>query len=320
MRAVFHSVWLAAAVSCAALFSAAAHEGPEAEIAELTERMQVNGETAGLLAERAIEYRVLGKLPEATKDLERATVLDPKSIGLCRELARVQFLGGKGGDAIATVTRGLTLKADEPADLAALRMLRAEILRSQNDDKKALEDCDAALRLHRQNPEWYLLRSDLQRRLKMPKERVTGLEEGIKATGAGVLEIERIEALLDAAQFAAALPVIETELADSRIKSSWLIRRARVRLGLGKKAEADDDLKAALKEIGTRLNPKAPDVPLLLDKALALALLGEKKDALRAYEEARDKGATESVNEKIKAIQDSGTTSPPPAPVSNPDK
>ena len=320
MRAVFHSVWLAAAVSCAALFSAAAHEGPEAEIAELTERMQVNGETAGLLAERAIEYRVLGKLPEATKDLERATVLDPKSIGLCRELARVQFLGGKGGDAIATVTRGLTLKADEPADLAALRMLRAEILRSQNDDKKALEDCDAALRLHRQNPEWYLLRSDIQRRLKLPKERVAGLEDGIKATGAGVLEIERLEALLDAAQFAAALPVIETELADSRIKSSWLIRRARVRLGLGKKAEADDDLKAALKEIGTRLNPKAPDVPLLLDKALALDLLGEKKGALRAYEEARDKGATESVNEKIKAIQDSGTTSPPPAPVSNPDK
>ena len=314
MRATFLFFCCAAALTCAA------HEGPEAEIEELTERIKINGETANVLAERAIEYRVLGKLAEATKDLERAVVLDPKSIGLCRELARVQFLGGKGGDAIATVTRGLALKADEPADQAALRMLRAEILRAQNDDKKALEDCDAALRLHHQNPEWYLLRSDLQRRLKMPKERVAGLEDGIKATGAGVLEIERIEALLDAAQFAAALPVIETELADSRIKSSWLIRRARARLGLGKKAEADDDLKAALKEIAGRLHPKTPDVPLLLDKALALDLLGEKKGALRAYEEARDKGATESVNEKIKAIQDSGTTSPPPAPVSNPDK
>ena len=247
-------------------------------------------------------------------------MLDPKSIGLCRELARVQFLGGKGGDAIATITRGLTLKADEPADQAALRMLRAEILRAQNDDKKALEDCDAALRLHHQNPEWYLLRSDLQRRLKMPKERVTGLEEGIKATGSGVLEIERIEALLDAAQFAAALPVIETELADSRLKSSWLIRRARARLGLGKKAEADDDLKAALKEIAGRLHPKTPDVPLLLDKALALDLLGEKKDALRAYEEARSKGAAESVKEKIKAIQDAGATLPAATPVPSPDK
>ena len=305
---------------CAAVLTCAAHEGPEAEIAELTERMQVNGESANALAERAIEYRVLGKLAEATKDLERATLLAPKSIGLCRELARVQFLGGKGGDAIATITRGLTLKADEPADQAALRMLRAEILRSQNDDKKALEDCDAALRLHRQNPEWYLLRSDLQRRLKMPKERVAGLEDGIKATGAGVLEIERLEALLDAAQFAAALPVIETELADSRIKSSWLIRRARARLGLGKKAEAEDDLKAALKEIAGRLHPKTPDVPLLLDKALALDLLGEKKDALRTYEEARSKGAAESVKEKIKAIQDAGTTLPAATPAPSPDK
>ena len=314
MRATFLFFCCAAALTCAA------HEGPEAEIEELTERIKINGETANVLAERAIEYRVLGKLAEATKDLERAVVLDPKSIGLCRELARVQFLGGKAGDAIATATRGLALKADEPADQAALRMLRAEILRSQNDDKKALEDCDAALHLHRQNPEWYLLRSDLQRRLKMPKERVAGLEDGIKATGAGVLEIERIEALLDAAQFAAALPVIETELADSRIKSSWLIRRARARLGLGKKAEADDDLKAALKEIAGRLHPKTPDVPLLLDKALALDLLGEKKDALRTYEEARSKGAAESVKEKIKAIQDAGTTLPAATPVPSPDK
>ncbi len=317
MRATFHHVWLAVALGCAAPCPAAAHEGPEHEIEELTERMKINGETANLLAERAIEYRVLGKLAEATKDLERATVLDPKSIGLHRELGRVQFLGGKAGDALATVTRGLTLKTDEPADLAALRMLRAEILRSQNDDKKALEDCDAALRLHRLNPEWYLLRSDLHRRLKLPKERLAGLDDGLKATGAGVLAIERVEALLDAAQFAAALPVIESELADSRIKSSWLIRRARARLGLGKKADAEDDLKAALKEIGTRLNPKTPDVPLLLDKALAHELLGEKKDAVRAYEAARDKGAADGINEKIKTLQD--PSAPPATPAPKPD-
>ena len=319
MRAPFTHFWCAAVLSCAAPLHVAGHEGPEAEIEELTERMKISGETANLLTERAIEYRVLGKLPEATKDLERAAVLDPKSIPIHRELGRVQFLGGKAGDAVATVTRGLTLKTDEPADLASLRMLRAEILRSQNDDKPALEDCDAALRLHRQNPEWYLLRSDLQRRLKLHKERLAGLDDGIKATGAGVLAIERVEALLDGAQFAAALTVIEPELADWRIKSSWLIRRARARLGLGKKPEAEDDLKAALKEIGTRLNPKVPDVPLLLDKALALELLGEKKDALRAYEEARDKGAADGVNEKIKALHESGTASATPAPVSKPD-
>ena len=64
------------------------------------------------------------------------------------------------------------------------------------------------------------------------------------------------------------------------------------------------DLKAALAEIATRLNSKNPDAPLLLDKALALELLGETRDALRVYEDARDKGATDSVNEKIKALKE----------------
>ena len=303
---------LVAFLCCAAPLSATAHEGPEHDIEELTERMKKDGESADLLTQRAVEYRILGKLPEATKDLERAVACSPGSLATHRELARVLFLGGKAGDAIASATRGLAIKTDEPAEIASLRMLRAEILRSQKDDRKALEDCDAALRLHRQNPEWYLLRSDLHRRLKMPKERLAGLDEGIRETGAGILEIERVEALLDAGQFAAALPFIETELADTRIKSSWLIRRARARLGLGKKAEADADLKSALAEIGTRLNPKTPDIPLLLDKATAHDLLGEKKDALRAYEEVRDKGAADAVNEKIKALQEPAPSTPVP--------
>ena len=307
MRTTAVHLWLAALLCCAT-----AHEGPEHEIEELTARMQKNGESADVLTERAVEYRILGKLAEATKDLERAAVLDHRSIAIHRELGRVLFLGGKAGDAIATITRGLTLKSDEPADIASLRMLRAEILRAQNDHKKALEDCDAALQLHRQNPEWYLLRSDLHRRLKMHKERLAGIDEGIRQTGAGILEIERVEALLDAGQFAAALPIIGTELADSRIKSSWLIRRARAELGLGKKSEAEKDLKDALEEIATRLNPKTPDVPLLLDKALAHELLGEKEDAVRAYEEARDKGAGDTFNEKIKSLQEPAPPAPKP--------
>ena len=300
-------------LSLAALFACAAvaHEGPEHEIDELTERMKKFGESAGLLTERAIEYRVLGKLPEATTDMERAAVLDPKSGAICRELGRVLFLAGKANDALPVIARGLALKTEEPADLAALRMLRADILRSQNEHKKALDDADAALRLHRQNPEWYLFRSDLHRQLKMNKERLAGLDEGIKETGAGILQIERVETLIEAGQFSVALPVIETELADSRIKSSWLIRRARVQLGLGKKAEAERDLRDALKEIGGRLNPKVPDASLLLGKALAHELLGEKKDALRAYEMARDKGIGDAVNEKIKALQE-------PAPAAKP--
>jgi predicted Zn-dependent protease len=293
-----------AALLCCAPFAAPAHDGPEHEIGELTERMKKFGETPDLLTERAVEFRLIGKLAEATKDLERAAALDPSSIAIHRELGRVLFVGEKPKEALVIVTRGLTLKSDEPADLASLRMLRAEILRFQKENKKALEDCDAGLLLHKQNPEWYLLRSDIQKRLKAHKERLAGIEEGIKQTGSGLLEIERVEALIDAGQFPVALKVIEVELKDSRIKSSWLIRRGRALLGLGKKSEAEQDLKDALEEIATRLNPKSPDVPLLLDKATAHELLGERGEALRAYEEARDKGAGGDVNEKIKALQE----------------
>ena len=284
--------------------TASAHEGPEHEIEELTQRMVEHGETAGLLAERAVEYRVLGKLAEATKDLERAVTIDPASLFVHRELARVLFLDGKADAAIAEVAQALTLDTEEPADTAALRMLRAEIYRSKNEPKKAIEDCDAALKLHRRNPEWYMFRSDIHRRLKLPQERLAGIEEGIAQTGAGVLGIERVEVMIDAGQSAAALKIIETELADSRLKGSWLIRRARAFQALGKKTEAQADLADALEEIARRLNSKTPDVPLVLDKALALELRGEKRDAIRTYEQARDQGAGDFVNDKIKSLQE----------------
>lgn len=304
MRTTTKALWLAALLLCAAAFGSVAHDGPEHEIEELTERMKKSGESADLLTERAAEYRVLGKLAEATKDLERAAVLDPDSITVHRELGRVLLLAGKGAEALAIVTRGLRIKGDEATDQASLHILRAEILCSQKEYSKALKDCDAGLVLHRQNPEWYLLRSDIQKRLGAHRERLSGIEVGINETGAGVLEIERVEALLDAGSFDAALATIETELADSRVKSSWLIRRARALLGRGKKAEAEANLRQALEEIATRLNSKNPDVPLLLDKALAHELLTENKEALRAYEEARDKGALETVSEKIKALRE----------------
>jgi tetratricopeptide (TPR) repeat protein len=301
MRISTTSLCLALAL-CTVAIPGVAHDGPEHEIELLTEKMK-QGETARLLADRAVEYRLLGKLAEAIKDLERAAALEPDSIMVHRELGRAHFLNGKPKEALATVNRGVNLEADEPGEMASVRMLRAEILRSEKDYRKALEDCDVALGLHKENPEWYLLRSDLQKRLKMPQERLAGLEIGIKETGAGVLEIERVEAQIDAGRFDPALVTIERELRDSRIQSSWLIRRARALLGLGRKAEAEANLKTALEEISTRLNSKTPDAPLLLDKALAHELLSEARPALRAYRDAKDKGAASPLEEKIKALE-----------------
>ncbi|HAM70824.1 MAG TPA: hypothetical protein DCM86_04190 [Verrucomicrobiales bacterium] len=297
------------ALAAAALLSllpagkAAAHEGPEDEVAEITEQIEARGESADLLMQRAIEYRVMGKNAEAAKDLERATKLQPELLLAQRELGRVYFALGKTNEALDTVTHALRSKSEQEPELAALRLLRAEFYRARGENKKALEDANEGIRLHKGTVEWYLIRSDLHERLKLPRERIAGVEEGLRETGGGVLEVELVEAMLDDGQNEKALLKIEEELKASRLQSSWLIRRARARQGLGQKESAKADLDAALEEISHRLNPSSPDPMLLADKGLAHELLGQKDEAKKYYELARDAGGEDWVKEKIKQLK-----------------
>lgn len=284
------------------IHDASAHEGPEHEIEEFTERIDGSGETLDLLLGRAIEYAVLGKNPEAIRDLERALHLDPASLHAHRELGRLQFQAGHTHEAITTVTRALRLRIDDPIDRGGLLILRAEILRAGDRLRPALDDCHAALRLHPANPEWYLLRSDLQRRLQQHRQRLAGLAEGLARTGAGLLVIEQVEALLDDGQYRAALKQIEPELESSRIRCRWLVRRGRALLGLGQKPAGEEDLRTALAQIDTILDPARPDPTLLLDQARAHALLGDRDAARRVLDLARDKGGDPTTTERIRAL------------------
>jgi tetratricopeptide (TPR) repeat protein len=277
-----------------------AHEGPEHEIEELTALIDAGRGDFETYLERAIEYRVLGKLAEAQRDLEQAIRMNPGALHAMRELARIQFVEGKTNEAIATVNQALRLKIEEPADHGSLLVQRAEMLRSQRDFRRALKDCDEAVRVHGVNPEWYLVRSDLQRRLKLHRQRIADLDKGLKQTGAGILAIEKIEAQLDAGQFKAALKVIEPELASARLRAGWLVRRGRARLGIGDKAGGAEDLRSALKEIDTRIDRARPDSSLLLDQAIAQVLLGDRPAALQTYELARNKEAGEEMTERIR--------------------
>lgn len=277
-----------------------AHEGPEHEIEELSAVIDAGGADFETYIERAIEYRVLGRLAEARRDLEQAIRLNPAALHALRELARIQFLDGKTEEGIATVNQALRLNIEEPADHGSLLVQRAEMLRSQRNYRRALKDCDEALRVHGGNPEWYLLRSDLQRRLKQHRQRIADLDDGLKQTGAGILAIEKIEAQLDAGQFKAALKVIEPELASARLRAGWLVRRGRARLGVGDQSGGTEDLREALKEIDTRLDRARPDPSLLLDQAIAHVLLGDRAAALQTYELARDKGASEDIADRIR--------------------
>lgn len=279
-----------------------AHDGPEHEIEELTERITKEGESADLLLQRAIEYQVMRKPAEAVKDLERALNFEPDSPAIQRELGRAYFSTGKTNEALRIVTRGLEGTV-EGADRASLLMVRAEIFRPRKEYQLALDDANEAIEQHPNNVEWYLERSQLQSVLKLAKERVAGLEQGIKETGSGVLLREWIDALIEDGRHGEALEKIEAELNTSRLQSSWLILRAKVLLATDQKAAAKKDLEAALKELNVRMSSAAPDPSLLVDRGLAYDLLGDKENARKDYVQARDKGVTDEwVRERIRAI------------------
>ncbi|HYV30346.1 MAG TPA: hypothetical protein VEO53_04455, partial [Candidatus Binatia bacterium] len=84
-------------------------------------------------------------------------------------------------------------------------------------------------------------------------------------------------------------------LAETRWRSSWLIRRARVRLGCGEAAGGHADLLAAIGELNQRLLCGAhPDPGLLAERGLAFALLGDTSLAKRDLSAARKLGADRS--------------------------
>jgi len=256
------SIWLAVNS-----FSIAyAHDGPEHEIDELTDRIKTEGPSADLLLQRAIEYNVIRKGAEAVKDLERALDFESHSAAILRELARAYFTVGKTNEALDTAARGLKYATEGP-EKASLYIARSDFLRARRDHQKALDEMEKAIREHSENSECYLARSLLQQQLGLKKERIKGLAEGIKATGSGLLEAEWIDALIDGGKAEAALERIQAELKDSRLRSSWLIRRAKVLFAMQKDDEAKADAKEALEELNQRLSRGTSDALLLADRS-----------------------------------------------------
>jgi tetratricopeptide (TPR) repeat protein len=280
-----------------------AHEGPEAEIEEITVEIARFGESAERLLQRAIEYRVLGRLKEAANDLQRAARLETDRPGLRRELARVQEGLGQTNEALATTELGLNLKGIEPDERAALLALKAGLLAAKGKSGAALESWTEALRLQPENVDWHHSRSQLLRELARHDERLKRLDEAIATTGSGMLEVERIDALLDAGRWAEALPRIDFELDASRLRGSWLLRRGRALLGMSRESEARKDLEAASAEIRARLGPGIREASLLAEVGLAEELLGHVEEAKRWFGDALAAGAGSFVRERLEKLK-----------------
>lgn len=278
-----------------------AHDSPEHVVEWLTARMSEQGKSADLLWRRAAEYRELGVLESAASDLREAVALKPDFLVARADLGRVQLRQGKAALALETLNEAVSAAGDE-VSRAPLYLTRAEIHADRGELADAARDCERAIGATTgPEPDWYLLRGQMLLRLGKASEAAAGLKQGFEQTGSAVLEAEWIDALLDGGQARTALERIEPLLAESRCQSSWLLRRARARLALGQTARARGDLHAAVTEINERLNPARPEMHLLLDRGLALALLGDTTGANRDLAAARKAGADATAAWRLEA-------------------
>jgi tetratricopeptide (TPR) repeat protein len=284
---MFRALMAAGLLACPAAVSRA-HDSPEHVLDAINKVMASEGATATHHLQRAMVYRQLNLLDEATADLHAALRMEPGLPGVGVQLSRVYLDQGKTAAALMAINVAIEQEKREWAR-APLHAARADVRVAMDDPTEALADCEQALAFSPLDVNLYLKRSELQQRLGQPADaRADGLREGHQRTSSAVLLTEWVEAMIDAGKYADVLPTVESQLADSRWKSSWLLRRARCRMGLGQGDAGRADLLAAVEELTGRLAPDLPDPSLLADRGLARALLGDldaaRDDAIKAKE------------------------------------
>ncbi len=278
-----------------------AHESPEHNLIQLTAHLKTERSPEHLL-QRALAYRALGQLENATSDLNTAINLTPDHFVYQLELSRTLLAASKPDKALNAANRSLKL-AETPAQRATCHILRAEAYQNSRRYKPSLHACQLAFRQIPQGEiEWFLLQSENQRQLGQHQQRIANLKTGLNLHHSAVLKAHWIDALIDAGDFKTSLPLIEAELVDRRWKSSWLIKQARTLIGLNRSADAQQSLHTALAEISSRLNPSQPDILLLADQGIAYALLGNKVEARASYKKLKLHRAPRWTTSRLEAL------------------
>ncbi|HEX2749616.1 MAG TPA: hypothetical protein VHM91_16520 [Verrucomicrobiales bacterium] len=280
--------------ACAAMGTASFGDpGHEIRIEDINAQIALNPKLPDLYFQRAVNYREINKLAEARADFEKCLTLDAGFLPASRELARLDELDGHGKEGIVRLEKAIAAApAAAAVHLQGCYSLLAEMLLRVDRNDDALTAAEKGISLSQEmSIDLFLLRAEAQRRLGKHEDRVRDLAAATAKLKSFVLRIAWIEALIDAGRNDDVLPEIQKEIDTSRYKSSWLIRRARVRLHSGKKEEALADLQTALAEIEPRIRPEHPDLSLVCDRALIHALQGNRDSAAKELADAKTRGA-----------------------------
>ncbi len=271
------------------------HHQPGVTIEMLTEQIKRQPALAELYFQRADEYLAVQKQAEAEADLNKALELKPDYLPAQRILCRLWQMRGQPAKALEILRASLTkVPAEHQFLLPGCRQLEGELLMDLGKTTEALTVFEAAIALT-PTPDLDLLlfRAEAQRLLGKVQERIDGLKSAWERSHAIIMRNEWLNALIDSGRGAEALPFVQTELENSRFRSSWLIKRARIWLGADKREAAQEDLSAAIEELNTRLASSPPPYLLLCDRALAYSLLGKSTEARADVAQARQLGASE---------------------------
>ena len=300
MRTTLTSILLVFSSSLVALPLLHAHHDTEKMIALFSERIQSGEASAELYFRRAIEYRVLRQYAKAEADLQQALKVDPNYTAAHRELAHLLAKKGQNRLAIQSAKQAIHASRDINERSGAMILL-ARLLAESRQPKLALRHCRDAFELRPSGKvEWYLLHAELLNSLEMDRERQEVLAAGYATTHSIVLRNAWIDALLDAGEHGTAMPIIEKELKESRLKSSWLLRFARAKFATNQRIEARAALQSCLEELTVRIHPERPDISLIAQRGLARALLGKNDDARQDLEQALAAGADQWMTATLK--------------------
>ena len=262
-----------------------AHESPEHEIESLTREIKTQGVSAERLFRRALEYRSLRKHHLYEHDLDAALKLNPNFVPVRIELAKWKLQQQESSAARALI-EPITSDEDRVIRAVAIAMRAKTEMIDKNWDR-AIADFTTALKT-RPDIELFLQRAESQHHAKNWDELLAGLRDGYSRTESPILLRELCDRLLEVQDESMnvnrqschreAMEIIEHELNGSRFQSSWLTRRARLRLTQKDRTGAATDLTAAIAEIQDRMSGNHPDPQLVAEIQAAKELLNQIRD------------------------------------------
>jgi tetratricopeptide (TPR) repeat protein len=289
----FTARWLLLAAVMIGGVPAYAHPDAMELIARYNALLEAGNEDPKTYYDRSLAWRSLNRLDEATADLKKALELNPGFLLAHFELPRVLATHGRIEEAAKAAELAIGVaRSDGPVSEARCWGVLARVELAREGFAPALAALRKASECYPKGElDWSLAEADALRGLGKSDDAIKALKGSYDRTKSLVLRNAWLDALLDANRGAEALPIIEAELAVRPRKSPWLIRRARARLDSGDNSGAQADLRLALEELAQRIVPDHPDVVLLVERAMAWALSGDKTRASQDLALARKNGA-----------------------------